>query len=392
MLSAGFALARTESAVLGPIQGHLIDRYGPRRIMRIGVVMFGAGFLVLSVMQATWQFFIGMVILAVGASFAGTLSVTVAVVNWFRRRRALALAFATAGFAVGGLVVPAVAAFIGAFGWRSAAMTSGLLMLLVGPFAVQVIRHRPEDVGLTVDGIEADPGPTPTAASLVGIGESTGEDLTATEVAPAPPRILNYTAKQAMATSAFWRISAGHTLIVMLVNALMVHLIPHLTGNLGYGIEFAAGIVALVTILQLVGKFFGGFVGDRVDKRTIATVAMGMHAVGAFILAMSVTPPMIILFAVLHGIAWGARGPLLQAWRADLFGAYSFGSIMGYSSLLVMFGAAAGPLIAGVLFDVLGDYRLAFGLFGVLSLLGGILFAGVRAPTPPEGEALAQFA
>ena len=380
LLSAGFAIVRTESAILGPIQGHLIDRYGPRAIMRIGVALFGLGFIFLGTMQQPWHFLVAMVILALGASFAGTLSVTVAVVNWFRRHRSIALALATAGFALGGLVVPAVASFITTFGWRPAALMSGGLMLAVGPLAVQVVRHRPAELGLTVDGL-------PPEGDKSDPEQPEPEDDDGAVAAPqAPPQDHeSFTAKEAMCTWAFWQLSLGHALIVMLVNALMVHLIPHLTGSLGYSLEFAAFMVAVVTVLQLVGKFLGGVLGDRMSKRAIVTVAMVMHGVGALVLSFATTSTLVILFALMHGLAWGARGPLLQAWRADLFGSASFGAIMGYSSILVMLGAAGGPLFAGILFDRLGSYDLVLRLLALLAAVGAVLFFLVRQPEPPEG-------
>ncbi len=380
MLSAGFAMARTESAILGPAQGHLIDRFGPRTIMRIGVGLFGLGFILLSLIEHPWQFFLAMVILAVGASFAGFLSVTVVVVNWFRRRRATALGLASTGFAFGGLVVPGVTAVIATFGWRSAALWSGIAMLVLGPLAVQGMRHRPETLGLHVDGVPPDDDPLPDddpppdeeaddRTEPRSTGQHTGPEV-------------DFTAKQAMRTAAFWQITFGHGLVVMLVAGLMVHLIPHLT-ELGYSLEFAGLIVAIVTIMQLCGMVFGGIFGDRVSKRVIVVTAMLMHGGGALVLSVAVTTPLVLVFAVLHGLAWGARGPLLGAWRADFFGSRSFGAIMGYSSIIVMFGAAGGPLLAGLLFDLLGDYTLTLQLLAGLAGIGAVLFYFVRKPAPP---------
>lgn len=384
MLSAGFAMARTESAVLGPAQGHLIDRFGPRTIMRIGVVMFGLGFVLLSLVQRPWQFFVAMVVLAIGASFAGFLSVTVVVVNWFRRRRATALGMASTGFAFGGLLVPAVATLIATFGWRAAAMASGLLMLVLGPLVVQGMRHRPADLGLHVDGV----APEGQLASQAGAdtatpaAEARQHEGARSPSQPAPSYPADFTARQALRTAAFWQISAGHGLVVMLVAALMVHLIPHLT-ELGYSLRSAGLVVALVTSMQLVGMVFGGVFGDRLSKQAIVVTAMIMHGLAALILSVADTAPLVIMFAIFHGMAWGARGPLLGAWRADFFGSTSFGAIMGYSSIVVMVGAASGPLLAGVLYDRLGDYTITLQLLSGLAAIGAVLFFFVRKPDLP---------
>jgi MFS family permease len=173
----------------------------------------------------------------------------------------------------------------------------------------------------------------------------------------------------------------------MLISALMVHLIPHLTGQLGYSLAFAGLVVALVTSMQLLGMVFGGVLGDRLSKRAIVVTAMIMHAGAALLLTVAVTPLLVVVFAVIHGVAWGARGPLQQAWRADLFGSTSFGAIMGFSSIVVMLGAAGGPLLAGILFDRLGDYTLTLRLLAVLAVWARCCSsscAGRLSPRPPE--------
>ena len=93
---------------------------------------------------------------------------------------------------------------------------------------------------------------------------------------------------------------------------------------------------------------------------------------------------MIGLFVLLHGLAWGARGPLMQALRADYFGASSFGFIMGLSSLIVMLGTVLGPIIAGVLADATGSYRSGFVVLAILAALGMLFFVRATPPRPPD--------
>lgn len=403
MLSAGFAMARSESAVLGPIQGALLDRFGPRAIMRIGVVLFGAGFLLLSIMQTPWHFFVAVFVIAVGSSFAGFISVTVAVVNWFRRRRSTALGFASSGFALGGLIVPLLVLALETFGWRATAFGSGLLLLTAGPAIVQVVRHRPAELGLQVDGfvdpVDAEPvageGPDRVAGGSEDAppGEGGTADATADPTGRSAPdgggdAEVAFTARQAMRTTAFWYVSIAHALAVFFASALMVHLIPHLTGELGYSLELAGLVVALLTIMQFIGMSLGGAVGDFVDKRLLSVVTMVMHGSAALLLTVAVTPVLVIVFAVVHGLAWGVRSPLVQAWRADLFGSASYGAIIGFSSLVVMLGAASGPIMAGIMYDALGDYTSALQVLAACCGVGAVLFWLVRIPRPPEPAAV----
>jgi OFA family oxalate/formate antiporter-like MFS transporter len=89
---------------------------------------------------------------------------------------------------------------------------------------------------------------------------------------------------------------------------------------------------------------------------------------------------MVLLFAVLHGLSWGMRGPLMAAIRADYFGSASFGTITGVSSMIVMFGMILGPLVAGVLADRTGSYVPGFSVLAALAAAGSVAFWRARRP------------
>ena len=91
-LSAAFSLARFESGMLGPLDGWLIDRFGPRAVMRVGLVIYGLGFMLFSQVDSLTTFYVAFAIMALGSSLGGFMPLTVALVNWFQRRRATALA------------------------------------------------------------------------------------------------------------------------------------------------------------------------------------------------------------------------------------------------------------------------------------------------------------
>jgi MFS family permease len=135
--------------------------------------------------------------------------------------------------------------------------------------------------------------------------------------------------------------------------------------------------------MSFVGQLVGGFLGDRFSKRAICAVAMLGHAAGLLALAYATEFWMVVLFAVLHGGAWGVRGPLMAAIRADYFGRASFGKILGVSNMIVTLGSVSGPLLAGYFADQTGDYRLGFTVLAVLSLLGCLFFGLAARPKPP---------
>jgi MFS family permease len=364
MLSAAFSMARAESGILGPIQGWLTDRFGPRVLIRVGMIVFGVGFMLFSQLDGPVTFFATFFMMAVGSSLGGYLPIGVAVVAWFRRRRALALSISGMGMSVGGLLTPLIALALSRVGWRWTAFASGVLVLIAGLPLAQLVRHRPEAYGLAPDGV---PAAVETAAAR-----------------SEPDR--HFTGRQAMATSAFWYIAIGHGAALLVVSAVMVHMMIHVTEQLGYSLQQAGGVVALMTVTQATGQLSGGWLGDRLSKRRIAATCMLAHAVALVILAFATAFWMVCAFAVMHGLAWGMRGPLMAAIRADYFGSASFGMISGLSSMIVMLGMIGGPLVAGILADRTGSYIPGFVTLAALAALGSVAFIAARPPLagPPR--------
>ena len=367
VLSAAFSVNRFESALLGPLQGWMLDRLGPKRIARIGSVFLVLGFLWFGRIQNLWEFFVSFLLIAIGAALSGFLTVTVAIVRWFERRRARALATGSLGFAAGGLAVPIVVWSMNANGWRATASVSGVVAGAAVYFFARYLDGYPADYGETVDGLGSGKvARTPTVEGLTSV---------------------DFTAREAIRTRAFWMISLGHMSALFVVGAVMAHLALFLTSERGYSLQQASFVGAALPIMQIVGMTIGGALGDRVNKRLIASLAMLGHAGGILILAFAERAWMIGVFVALHGLAWGARGPLMQALRADYFGASSFGFIMGLSSLIVMLGIVLGPIIAGVLADATGTYRARFLVVGTLAALGMVFFVLATPPAPPNRSA-----
>lgn len=367
--SLASAAQRAESGILGPLQGWMVDRFGPRMIMRIGTVIFGIGFMLFSRIDSLPSFFITFLLMAVGSSIAGFMPLITTVTQWFDRRRATAIGIMQTGMGIGGLLVPLVAWSIATFGWRTTAFASGVLIIVAGLPLCQVIRRRPEDYGEVPDGHRYHAG---NALALA----------TADQVQSRPEQV-EFTSREAMRTGAFWYISIGHAAALLIVSALQVHLVLHLTEGLGYSLQRAAFLFALMTAVTMIGQLSGGFLGDRFNMRFLLTTCMIGHAVAILAIAWSRSLPIIVLGIVLHGISWGVRGPLQHALRAEYFGRGSFGTVLGFSSMILMWGTMAGPLIPGVLADRYGGYGWGFTVLAALAAAGSILFLLARRPEPP---------
>ncbi|MYE47765.1 MAG: MFS transporter [Chloroflexi bacterium] len=360
--SFAFAAQRIESGVLGPIQGWVIDTYGPRKVMIIGLVLFSLGFILLSRVESLPLFYISFTLIAIGSSLGSFLSVLVAIVNWFRRRRVLATGILTMGFAVGGLTATPMALLIEGIGWRDAAFASGVVGLVVGLPIAAVVRHRPEPYGMLPDGVDS-------ASQVAGEAEQIEWSMTA---------------REALTTSAFWFLALGQSSALLVIGSLMVHLVIYIHEDLGYALGLAALAVTIQTLGQIVGQLLATLFGDRVPKRPFVILALLGHSAAMLLLALAEGLPMIYVAVVINGMAWGSRGPLMMGLRADYFGPRRFGTIMGFSSLVIMLGMIIGPIFAGVMYDQTGSYRTGFIVLALVAALGSVMFLMVRPP--PERE------
>ena len=361
-LSGAAALQSIEGALLGPVLGWLVDRFGPRAMVHAGVVLLAVGYFGLGSISSLGEFYAAILVIAVGASLCGYFPFSVALVHWFERRRARALSLMSLGLAAGGLAVPLVGWVMQNHGWQRMALLSGAILLVLGLPLARVVRRNPAEIGETMDGLPPAPPPEPTLGGTL----------------PRPAR--SFSAAQALRTRAFWLLGLGHAFALLVVTAVNVHAISHMKEGLGYSLAQASFVITLMTLSQAAGVLLGAAKGDRWNKRHVAAGCMLAHMLGLLMLAYAAHPLMLGAFAVLHGVAWGLRGPFMQALRADYFGLQAIGMILGLSAILISLGQVAGPLIAGALADLTGDYRLGFTLLALTAGSGSVLFLLAKKP------------
>ena len=156
VLSGAFALARAEGAVVGPLEGWLIDKVGSRRMMLIGYSLMGLGFYLFSQVHSVWQFYLAFLVITLGSGLGGWLAMISLINNWFVRKRSIALATAMSGVHLGGFLVPVLALGIEFYGFRWTTFGISIFLLaIIGP-VFTVLRNKPEDSGLRPDGDSTD--------------------------------------------------------------------------------------------------------------------------------------------------------------------------------------------------------------------------------------------
>ena len=373
VLAGAFSMAQLEGSIVGPLLGYLIDRLGPRRIVLIGLVITGLGFLLFSRTDSVIIFYVSYGLIMLGTA-AGTWLPYMTVVNrWFARKRGRAMAVAAEGSPLGGLVlVPGLAWAVtpGNLGWSDTSQWIGVMFLCLALPMSMLIRERPEDYGLRPDGDPPDPVSTRTAErERSGPAGRTG-----------PPGQLQFTAWQAMRTPAFWLITFGHACSTILYATLAVHLVLMLTDQ-GLTLVSASYVFSAIMASAAVFQLIGGYAGDRMPIN-LAIGIFGFIQAGGFLMAVLVDSlPTAMMFAVVFGAGFGGRNPLTTAIRGEYFGSIAFATITGISSAPMYVFMLVAPLFAGFLFDATGSYTIAFLIIGSLGMMSGVLFLLARKPT-----------
>jgi MFS family permease len=363
-MSGAFTLARGEGAVLGPLEGVLIDKFGSRRLILIGYTIMGLGFILLSTIQNLWQFYLAFIIITLGSGLGGWLAVISMINNWFNRQRSMAMATTMTGIHFGGFLVPVLALGVESHGFRWTTLGIGVFMLvMIGPM-VKVIRNRPEDMGLRPDGVTA---PIQAAAKTGAKPKDTqGEEE-------------DFTVRQALRTSAFWILTIVHISSTISIVTLSLHLIPKLT-DMGMSLSTAGLVVLAYTATALPSQLIAGAVADKLPKPPVLFGFLSLQASGIMVLAFTEDIRMAFVFAILYGIGFGGRIPLLTAIRGEYFGRKAFATIMGLSQMPNNIAMMFAPLFAAYMFDTQGTYMVPFFIFSILNFLGAILVLWVRKP------------
>lgn len=354
MTSGAYSLRSIQGGIASPVLGWVIDKYGGRVVMIGGAILSGLGFVLMYFVNSLWSFYlINGVILSIGMGAMLYLSAFTVIAKWFVRRLSLALSLMSVGAGVGGLIcAPASALLISHFGWRMAFVVTGLVTWAVALPLALVIRNSPAEKGLLMDGDE----PAPDQPSACGPDGSSGAPLAQTD----------FTLRQALLSRPFWLLVGGFFFQGMAQSVVVVHAIPALT-DAGLPLGLAALSLGLVMGVSIIGRLLFGYLGDRVEKRTLFMICYAMVSAGTLVLMVAHTMPVTFLFIALFGIGYGGTIPLDPAIRAEYFGRAAFAKIQGIMSPLIMVSSATGPVLAGYFFDISGSYHSSFFIMALIA-------------------------
>ena len=378
-ISLASALTRVEGGLMGPVEGLLVQKLGSRRMVFIGLTITGVGFVLFSQVRELWHFYAAFVIMTAGTGLGTWLPIMTALNHWFVRRSPMAMSLAMEGFAFGGIFVPiALAWAIGGtdpniserFGWRTSALFIGILTMALAFPLSRLVRDRPEELGLKPDGDSLVPAaPSPTDSG----------------VTPSETEEEGYTWQEALKTTTFWLISVGHSFGAVVNTTIMVHL-GLMLDDRGFSLQTISAVVAVFTAVSGIFVLVGGYLGDRLPIRLVAFGFTALQSLAVVILVLAHNMEMLLLFAVLLGIAFGGRSPVTTAIRGTYFGRKAFAAITGISMVPVNILLFIAPVFAGYMRDATGTYDVAFLTIAAGCLFGSFLFLLLGEPTRVPGR------
>lgn len=362
LVAGAFSFGFLVSAILSPIVGRAMDRYGPRLVIECGVVLLAAGLFLAPMMTVPWHLYATLgVLVGGGANMMTFTAQSLYLPNWFARRRGLAISIAFSGVGVGAIIIlPLLQSIIIDLGWREACWAMGLMVVcLIAPLNL-LVRHKPADIGQVPDGI---PLPIPKA------GETTGDNIVDREWAA-----QEWTLARALRTRRFWWLAFGFFMATYTWYAVQVHQTTFLIES-GFDPIMAGWALGLVSIVAIPGQIGLGALSDKVGREAVWSLGcLGFLICFVTLIALENEPSSFLLYVMV--IAQGCLGYAVTSVMgpivAEIFEGPHYGSIFGVLSVALISGGAAGPWVTGMIYDATGSYRMAFMLAICLSIVSAL--------------------
>ena len=334
--AGAFSISSIVQGLLSPVIGILVDRIGPRRVILGGTLLLGGACLLASRIASLWSLYLVTgVLAAAGVCAVGWVPSGALIARWFSDRQGSVMGLAFSGMGVGVLVMGPLAQWvIAARGWRTAYLVLGLgtLAVLV-PLAWLGVREAPA-----------------AAAPARAVVRDSRPGAASREV------------RAAMRTRPFWALFFAYLCTPLAVFPIITHQVAFAVDQ-GFPRLFVAGIFGLTGLMSTAGRVLFGIAADRIGRAASATLSYACTALGTLCLLELATwrhPALLYAYALLFGLGFGARGPIITAMASELFQGRRFGVIYGMLSVGNGLGGGLGPWFGGAMHDLTGSYRLVF--------------------------------
>ena len=357
-ITGAFSLAMLVAGLAAFPAGRVLDRFGARGLMTAGSLAAALLVLAWSRVDGLVEFY--LIWAGLGATMAAILyePAFAAVTTWFQRQRQRALTVLTIYGGLASVVfIPLATALLGRYGWRTAlAILAGLLAAITIPLHALVLRRRPQDHGLSVDGLDhagpAEAQEPVTVEPAISVGA-------------------------ALRGSTLWWLAGAFALSTGASITINVHLLAYLSSQ-GYAAAIGATAAGLLGAAQIPSRLLIAMLGRRVSQRRLLVVLTLVQAAALLLLLAVPTTAGVLGFAALFGAGSGALTPTRAALLAEVYGAANYGSISGVIALITTLSRALVPLGASLLVAAAHGYAPLLWALVLAALGSAALVVGSR--------------
>ncbi len=332
--------------LFGLIAGWMVDRFGPRRIMIVGILLAGVALIGLGGISTLGMFYFFYLFNALGYVFGGPLPIQVLLTRWFDKSRGKAMGFAYLGIGVGGALAPWIShALVQHFGWQTALRILGVLIVLIA---------------------------LPPAFALKQTSPSTRNTIETS-----PP------ANSAFRSLPFYLLILGSMASIGAVAGTQYNLKLFLSLDRHYSQTEATRVLSLVLAFSIVGRLLMGWLADRFSKKYVMLVIYLLIAIAIPVLFFSQTEFNLYVFAVLFGIGLGGDYMIIPLMTAEIFGVQVLGRLMGVLLAAGGVAEALSPWWIGHLRDTSGSYSTSCAALVGMALLGAVAVLALPSRRAP---------
>ena len=354
-VSLAFSLLMIMHGLFYIVTGKISDRFGPRIVVTICGIFLGAGYILMSRVNALWQLYIlyGL-ILAIGAS--GAYVPLISTINrWFVKKRSFMTGICSAGVGMGTLIVPPITSrLISFFGWRQASIIIGVVSLVLIVAIAQLLKRDPGKLNQSV------------------------QDTEQIEKISTKSQTKGFSLHQALCTPQFWILITAFFGFGFCLQSIMVHIVPYAI-NTGIPLIEAAIIIAFIGGASFVGRVLIGVIADKMGNKLVAITSFILMTFAVGILMFSKKIEIFYLFAIIFGFGYGGLVTVSSLLVTDLFGLRNHGLIFGFLIFTITIGGGIGPLVAGYIFDLSSSYYTLLFILLAVSTAGSVLISLLKS-------------
>lgn len=341
-----------------PVAGSLVDRWKPRKVVVIGTFVLALSTAGCYFARELWHFYLLFGVVApIGTAFCGSPVFNPALINWFGKRRGLAVGLGQMGGGLSFAYIMLIEWVNTHWGWHySFFVMGGLVIVVLLPLYLLFFYIRPEDKGM----------------KAYGSNEAQADGMAPGIAAGGP----DWTLRSALRTYQLWLLVFSDFCYWGIGNYLVLAHQIKFAEDAGYSSFLAASVFAMFGILSIVGQV-GAFISDSIGREKTVLIAVVL-AIAGMVALMSVRdtsqPWLLYIYAVCFGLATGLFSPTIIVGLADIYHGRNIGAISALILTGVGFGGAIGPWLGGYVYDMTGSYNIAFIISTAAIALSGISF------------------